>query len=173
MTKSTPSKTPIKRETNPNLVRKSFLVHRVQQNMLDELLSRWGFINESEVIRQAITVFYRKYEPEYLKPSVNQQEKLKQVEEREKMAAMTDEDYVKDIIRGEVLTAASGAKYCAIHFFGNSAKAIPLEEARDYFNKYPDDLEFHIAKLSEKPLMPVLKMNVIAAQLKRDFDIDL
>lgn len=134
------------------LLAKSILITENQQPMLDAFMAKWGFISESEVFRQALTAFFRKYEPKYLQPSPYELEKEDEMEQKERLENMPLEDYARTQFHALVLSTQSGEKKAVIHNVGNSIRIIPLEKIREYFNDKISDLEYHLAKVQEMPL---------------------
>jgi len=135
-----------------NLIQKVIKIHPSQQEMLDACTNNWGIISESDVFRQALTFFYRKMEPQYLKPSIQQMEKIDKRTEEEKMAAMSNEDWVEQIGRMKVVENADGEKY-VVYFAIPYPRAVKLEKAKEFFMEVsPGSLTYHLQRFSREDM---------------------
>lgn len=119
------------------------------QDMLDTFTEKWGFISESEVIRQAILFYYRKMEPEYLKPSPRQQKEIDEARAKKEVEDMTPEDYAKHIMKARLFTTPDGKKVAVTMTIANTIKIWNLDtiketDAQDSFFR-----ETHLKMLSE------------------------
>lgn len=132
-----------------NLVKKVIKITPQQQEMLDEVLDKWGIVSESEAIRQAITFWYRKMEPEYLKPSPKQTEKERELREKKRMETMSDEDYALEVMQARVFTARDGKRYAVIMTIANTIRVIPLEKVKSLDESDGFFRETHLKMLAE------------------------
>lgn len=132
-----------------NLRQKVVKITPQLQEMLDTFTEKWGFISESEVIRQAILFYYRKMEPEYLKPSFKQVEKKREQEERERVSAMTNEEYAENIMKARILRDKDGKKYAITLLLANKIKITPLEQIKIMDEQDPFYRTTHLQLLNE------------------------
>lgn len=153
--------------------KKVVIMTDVIDTMVYAIMQETGTPNYSQAVRDAIFQRHRSVKPPYLEPSVDQQKKRQKLEEDQKIADMTDEEYVTDVIHGNLLTDDSGAKFCVVHFYANTIKAIPIAEVRKYFSDWPADLDFHLAKLSEIPIESLIEQETHRAYLKKNFNVDI
>lgn len=112
-----------------DLKQKVIKINPSQQDMLDIFTQKWGYISESEVWRQALLFYYRKMEPEYLKPSATEQDKISKKKNEEKLKTMTDEEYVLEVMKGIIMTDVDGNKMAG-HIGNNQVRFTPLNKIR-------------------------------------------
>lgn len=137
--------------THEKLIKDTFSLHPAHYARIEEMLknSTWGFSSKSDIVRQALSQFFRKVEPEYLKPTVNQELKAKEISDKQKFEAMSDEEFAESL--GAVITKLpkTGEEVAIIHWFYNSIKALSLKGFKDL----PDDIvENHKALNAENPV---------------------
>lgn len=139
------------KKIHTNLIKVTVSIHPSHFARIEELLdnSSWGFSSQSDIVRQALSQFFRKVEPEYLKPSLNQELKAKELSEQEKFEAMTDEEYARSLGAFIGTLPKTGEVVAIIHWFYNTIKALSLEG----FKKLPQDIiENHNTLQAKNPI---------------------
>lgn len=131
------------------LIRKVVNLNENQQEMLNVFTQKWGFISEADVIRQALTHYYRKMEPEYLKPSSREAERLRQQKEEERLARLTDEEYAREIMRARVFKSDTGKKYAVTMTIANRVKIWAMDTMREVDAQDSFYRETHLRMLTE------------------------
>jgi Arc/MetJ-type ribon-helix-helix transcriptional regulator len=153
------------------LIQKSVSITKEQNEIfLPRLMIKWGYISESEVFRQAISLLYRKMEPEYLKLSPNQEEKVKEKTEKEKFEAMNDEEYALSLTAIITKVPKTGEDVAIIHWFNNSVKVLSLKGFKDL----PKDvIENHKKLQLDLPIQEKVKETSWANFLSSRYEIVL
>lgn len=132
-----------------NLIKKVVKLHPQQKEMLEEVVDKWGILNESEAIRQAITYWYRKMSPEYLKLTPRQQERQEMLKMERRIEEMSGEEYATDVMNARIMTATDGKKFAVLMSIANGIKVFPVEQVKDIDKQDSFYKETHLRLLSE------------------------
>lgn len=154
-----------------DLKQKVIKINPNQQEMLDTFTQKWGFISESEVWRQALVFYYRKMEPEYLKPSATEQEKLDKKKNEERLKTMTDEEYVLNVMKALIFKDLDGEKVVG-HIGNNTVRFTPLNKIRSLIAMDEWFLTNHLKLLAEGFDMQKYIQNN-KPKILRDYQVDV
>lgn len=108
-------------------------ISEVQQKSIEEMMDSGRFASEADIFRQALEMFYRKFIPPYLKPTVNQEMKRSKINKELAVAAIPDEDFVaKSLEDVMIYTDNENVKWVLYREIGNGVGAVKLTEIKEW-----------------------------------------
>lgn len=122
-------------------------ISEVQQKSIEEMMNSGRFSSEADIFRQALEMFYRKFQPPYLKPTINQEIKIQKREKEIEIQNIPDEEFVAQNLEDVMIyTDTENVKFVLIRWIGNSIGAIPLTEIKTWFADKDDPIvKTHVA----------------------------
>lgn len=140
---------------------------------VEEIQNKFGYASASECVRHAIRELHRKLEPAYLKPSVREELKKKEMTEKEEFEQLTDLEYVSINLPGSLtVTADTNVEFVLIHAFANSVKALPFIGIKDRLVNDPLTVKIHNDAIKNKTMAEALSP-YIQTQLFDEFAITI
>lgn len=117
------------------LYRKVVKISENQQEMLNVFLEKWGFVSESEVLRQAIVFFYKKWEPAYLQPSAREKGLEEEQRKAKKIQEMSDREFALEVVKGIIMKHRTGKEVVITLGLGNGFYVTQLDQIKIWANK--------------------------------------
>lgn len=115
---------------------KSVRIHQNHQNMLDDLIVSGVHASENEIFRQALNDYYRKQNPPYLRPSVNEQIKAEELKKIQDMNATPDEEFARKHVKDPYFFVdMEGKKWLLFRRVGHYLGGIPIEMVKEWVTK--------------------------------------
>lgn len=147
-----------KPENAPNVIQRTFTLHPMHMEMIDNLLQNKGCISYSDVIRRAVEFYHEKSFPDYIyKLTPAAEQKKKKMDMEKKFEDMSDEQFVAQGIPGALVRSnAAGKQFVLIHQIANFVLAVPLEGIKKWAEDNPADIDFHLEKTKDKTVEEAL-----------------
>lgn len=157
---------------NKKGIRQLHTIYQEHAEMLIKLVEGpHGFGSGSDVVRKAIVEIYNKFYPPYKGPTYKQK---KEEDEVTAAAAITDEEYATDILKGKITPTEAGVPYVSIFWFmSNGLRAFPVEGIKEWAEKNPDAVSSHLELIKENNLDEALSSSYMKTLWKSEYGIIL
>lgn len=103
------------------------------QEMINKLMGTGMYPGESDIFREGLVQLFRKVDPPYLRPSINEEIKKEVLKKTQLIKAIPDKEFIdQNMIDHQYYTDGEGKEWVLYRRMSNYLGAIPVEMAKDW-----------------------------------------